>query len=236
MRVNPNDTKGVLSLAETLAGQFRTDEAVEMYWRAFDKAEGLDGKPAIVPRLTEQYLQKNQFDRLLTRLQRQEQETGGQPTQQQQGEQSICLAQAYASSGDVGSARAELERLLSNNTRDVALLQQLSKLAEDEGDIESAARFLKQQTELAPSDENTTRLASLYARAGEMEEAQALWSRLAGGHAESAKIYSAVDSLLGNDKAAAALDVTETLVRKNPRDWEALYRSGVALAALGGPR
>ena len=235
VRVNPNDTKVVLALAETLAGQFRTDEAIEMFWRAFDKADGLDGKLGVIPRLTEQYLQKNQFDRLLSRLQRQEQETGGQLTQQQQREQSICLAQAYASSGDIGSARAELERLLSANNRDVQLLQQLSKLAEDEGDIESAARYLKQQNELAPSDENATRLANLYARAGETDEAQALWSRLAGGHADPAKVFTAVDSLLGNDKPRAALDVTETMIRNNPRDWEALYRNGVALQALGQP-
>ena len=63
------------------------------------------------------------------------------------------MAQAYATSGDLGSARAELERLLAANTRDTQLLQQLSKLAEEEGDLESAARYQKQLNELAPSDE-----------------------------------------------------------------------------------
>ena len=36
----------------------------------------------------------------------------------------ICTAQAYATSGDLGSARSELERLLAANTRDTQLLQQ----------------------------------------------------------------------------------------------------------------
>ncbi len=48
VRVNPNDTKITLTLAETLAGQYRTDEAIEMYWRAFDKADDLDAKLGIV--------------------------------------------------------------------------------------------------------------------------------------------------------------------------------------------
>ena len=39
VRGNPNDTKIVLTLAETLAGQYQTEEAIEMYWRAFDRAE-----------------------------------------------------------------------------------------------------------------------------------------------------------------------------------------------------
>ena len=106
VRVNPNDTKAVLTLAETLAGQFRTDEAVEMFWRAFEKADGLDARLGVIPRLTELYLQKNQFDQLLSRLQRPGQESGGRFTPQQQREQSICLAQAYTSSGDIGSARS----------------------------------------------------------------------------------------------------------------------------------
>ena len=36
-----------------------------MYWRAFDKAEDLDAKLGVVSRLTELYLQRNQLDRLL---------------------------------------------------------------------------------------------------------------------------------------------------------------------------
>ena len=72
VRVNPSDTKITLTLAETLAGQYRTDEAIEMYWRAFDKAENLDGKLGTVSRLTELYLQRNQLDRLLTRFQHQD--------------------------------------------------------------------------------------------------------------------------------------------------------------------
>ncbi len=72
VRLDPNDTKIALTLASTLAEQYRTDEAIEMYWRAFDKSEDLDGKIGVVSRLTELYLQRNQLDRLFTRLQHQE--------------------------------------------------------------------------------------------------------------------------------------------------------------------
>jgi tetratricopeptide (TPR) repeat protein len=235
VRVNPNDTKITLTLAETLAGQYRTEEAIEMYWRAFEKAEDLDAKLGAVSRLTELYLQRNQLDRLLVRLQHQERDArpgAGQPPQR---DVSICTAQAYAASGDLGSARLELERLLASNTPDTQLLQQLSKLAEEEGDLESAARYQKQLLELAPNDDGSSRLAQLYSRYGELEEAQAVWSKMASGKSEAYRIFGAIDSLLGNRKPQPVLEITESMIRKEPTDWEALYRQGVALLELNKP-
>ena len=46
MRVNPNEPQLILALAAALAGQFRTDEAIELYWQAFDKSPALDDKLA----------------------------------------------------------------------------------------------------------------------------------------------------------------------------------------------
>ncbi len=204
VRVNANDTKIMLTLAENLAGMYRTEEAIEMYWRAFDKAEDLDAKLGVVGRMTELYLQRNQFDRLLTRLQHQDRDARPNATQSQQRDVALCTAQAYASSGDLGSARAQIEPLLATNARDTQLLLQISKLAEEEGDLESAARYQKQLNDLAATDEGATRLAQLYARYGELEEAQAVWSKMAADKGESAhRILQAIDSLLGHKKAAA---------------------------------
>ena len=89
----------------------------------------------------------------------------------------MCLAQAYASSGDMGAARSELERLLAADGRDTQILQQLSKLTEEEGDVDNAARYQKQLVDLAPSDEGVSRLGQLYARSGNLDEAQGVWSK-----------------------------------------------------------
>ena len=237
MRVNPNDTKTVLSLAETLAGQFQTEEAIEQYWRAFDRAAELDQRLDVVRRLTELYLQRNQFDRLLTRLQHSAREerpaVGASPARER--DVAMCMAQALATSGDLGGARAELERLLAANNRDPHLLNQLSKLAEEEGDLESAGHYQQKLIEMAPSDDGSTRLAQLYSRAGEMDLAQAVWSKMAAGKSGTYRVYQAIDSLLTNQKAQPVDEITESMVRKDPRDWEALYRCGVALAALQKP-
>src|SRR5262249_55464763 len=132
VRINPNDEKGLLSLGDALAREFRTEEAIELYWRGFDRAAGLESKTGLVAKLTDLYLQRNQFDALAARL---------EPAQGDAKEPrpiAICLAQAYQASGDFGPARAELERLLADSPRDTALLTQLSSLAETDGDLTAA--------------------------------------------------------------------------------------------------
>ncbi len=236
VRLDPNDTKIALALAGTLAEQYRTDEAIEMYWRAFDKSEDLDGKIGTVSKLTELYLQRNQLDRLFTRLQHQEREAASPgAVQTKSRDVAICMAQAYASSGDLGSARAELERLLATDTRDTRLLQQLSKLAEEEGDLETAARYQKQQNELAPSDDGASRLAQLYARSGELEEAEGVWSKMASGKSDRHRIFSAMDSLLSQKKAGPVTEIADALVRKDSHDWESIYRLAISLVEAGKP-
>ncbi len=228
----------MLTLAETLAGQFRTDEAIELYWRAFDKATELDAKLATVTHLTELYLQGNQLDRLLNRLEHEGRERDGRPeggvaaTVDRRRDQAMCIAQALASSGDLGGAKAELERLLAVSNRDTALLKQLSKLAEEEGDFEASARYQNQLVELTNNDDETARLATLYSRAGEIDEAQAIWSKLAEDKIGSVRAYRAIDDLLFSRKYQTVAEITESMIRKDPGDWEALYRSGIALAAL----
>jgi tetratricopeptide (TPR) repeat protein len=227
VRANPSDSKGLLTLADALAQQFRTDEAIELSWRAFERAKELDEKLGIVARLTDLSLQQNQFDKLLARLER----LGQEPAQQR--ESVFCLAQAYSSSGDFGTARQTLERLLTPETRDPKLFEQLSRLSESEGDIAGAAKYLRQACDLAPDDRAWDRLAQLYLRSGDAAEAEAIWSRTADSdRTQPARALQAIDSLLSHSQRETVLAITERLLRNDPKNWEALYREGVALAGL----
>ena len=133
-------------------------------------------------------------------------------------------------------APRRLEKLLATDTRDTRLLQQLAKLTEEEGDLETAARYQKMTEELAPSDEGQARLANLLAKSGDLEEAQAVWSRAAAGKSQSFRVFHAMDNLLLNGKPLPVLELTEASCTHDPKDWEALYRQGLALEALGRPK
>ncbi|MEO6810538.1 MAG: tetratricopeptide repeat protein, partial [Isosphaeraceae bacterium] len=230
VRVNGSDVKAVTALADALAKEFRTEEAIELFWRAFDKADDLDGKLAAVARLAELYLQRNQFDRLVARLERERRDAGNTPR-----EATICLAKAYQASGDLASARQELERLLTSQTRDTQLLEELANLAETEGDLATAARYQKQRVAISPSEESSAKLAELYGRTGEMTEAEAIWTRLTAENHDPHRALQVIDQWLAHDEPDKALPLTETLLRARPDDWDALYREGVALAKLQRP-
>ncbi len=225
LRANPSDPKVLLTLARTLADRFRTDEAIELYWRAFEKATELEPKLDMVSRLTELYLQTNHFDRLLERLERLRREA------RKSRELSICVAQAYHAAGDYGTAGQELVRLLSQNPSDTQLLQQLSTLMEAEGDLDEAAKYQQQLVRLAPGKETETRLALLLTRNGQTEEASAIWQRLTEREEDPEKVLSAIGSLISSGKLETALAVTDRALRERPDDWEMLYREVQALAA-----
>lgn len=226
VRLNPADPKLLLSLASALSRQFRTDEAIELYWRAFEKAQDLDGKLSVVSRLTDLYLQRSQFDRLVARLERAGREAD------RQRETAISLSVAYQEAGDFGTARQVLERQAASNPRDTGVLGQLSALAEHEGDFGAAAHFQEQVNEVTPSDEGTERLAQLLMRDGEIEAAEAAWERLAATDQSSFRRQQALDSLMGGGKYETVVRITGGMLRKHPDDWEALYREGAALAGL----
>ncbi len=223
VRANPNDENILLALASALAREFRSDEAIELYWQAFEKASELDDKLTVIGKLTELYLQTNHFDRLLERLERNRQEAD------ERREMTICLAQAHQSAGDFGMARQELERLLSENSRDTQLLQQLSKLAEAESDLTSAITYQEQVAKAAPGPEAEYRLATLLSRAARSQEAAEIIVRLTAREEDYQKYLRNVDSLLTAREFQTALNVIEPKLRENPKDWELLYREGVAL-------
>ncbi|MGH7192877.1 MAG: tetratricopeptide repeat protein, partial [Candidatus Saccharimonadales bacterium] len=225
LRANASDPQVLLTLAKALAERFRTDEAIALYWRAFEKAAELEAKLDVVSRLAELYLQTNQFDRLLERLERLRREA------MESRELSICVAQAYHAAGDYGTAGQELARLLSQNPSDTQLLQQLSTLLEAEGDLGEAAKYQQQLVHLAPSREAETRLAMLLVRAGQSDEASAIWQRLTEKEEDPDKVFKAIDSLIASGKTDIALAITERMLREQPNNWEALYREVVALAA-----
>jgi tetratricopeptide (TPR) repeat protein len=222
VRVNPTDLKALLTLASALGEQFRTDEAIELYWRGFDVAEDLEGRTTIVASLTELYLRTNHLDRLIAKLTRIGEE------RKNEREAALWLAAAHQAAGDVGTARETLAVLLTEDSKDTQLLTQLVRLAETEFDIDQAVAYQRRINELAPSREGQHQLATLLLRSGATDDAEALWLELAATNKEPHKVYDAIDELIKNERYSAALKLAERLLRDNPQDWEALFRAGLA--------
>ena len=224
VRINPTEPSLTMALGKALAGEFRTDEAIEVYWRAFEKSEELDDKTSLVQKLTALYEQQNQFDKLLERLERDRRE------ESKRREMTICIAQAHNSANDYGTARRELESLLTDNTKDTNLLNQLSKLCESGSDLAAAVEYQTQLTKIAPGHETEFRLAKLLFSNGQREAASEIFVKLTAREENPVRLLKSVDSLLQRSNFESVVKITEPLLSESRDDWELLYREGVAFA------
>ncbi len=229
VRINSSEPHLIMALGAALAEQFRADEAIEVYWRAFEKTDDLDDRTSLTMKLTDLYLQRNQFEKLLERLERLRQE------EDHRREMTICLAQAHQTSGDYGTARQELESLLSEDTRDTNLLQQLSKLCEDGSDTDAAIDYQRQLVAIAPGHESEYRLAQLLQSSGEWDEAGRILQKLMQREEDPVRRLRNIDSLLSQGAHESVLALTEPLLNERRDDWELLYREGVAWESLDKP-
>jgi tetratricopeptide (TPR) repeat protein len=226
VRANPSDPQGLIILANALAERVRQGEAIELLWRAFEKTNELDAKLGVVERITTLYLENNQFDRLLERLERERREAD------KAREITLCIAQAYTTAGDLGTARQKLENLLTENTRDTHLLTQLGLLSEQEGDVPAAIKYQRQLLGSAPNNyDGQHRLAQLLTRSGESDEAADIWVKLAANETEPHRNLASIDSLFTAGKHDTGLAILNRLLARKPGSWELLYREGAALEA-----
>ncbi|QEL19722.1 DUF1583 domain-containing protein [Limnoglobus roseus] len=228
VRANPADPQGLVTLANALVERVRSGEAIELLWRAFDKTNELEGKLSIVDRLAQLYLEQNQFDKLMERLERERRE------QEKNRELTMCIAQAYQTAGDLGSSRVQLERLLTENTRDTNLLAQLSQLSEQEGDVQGALKYQRQLATAAPQNfDAQVRLAQLLLKAGEGDEAADVWVKSIAEMNEPHRNLQAIDTLVTSKKQDSALAILSRMLVQKPGNWELLYREGAILAERG---
>ncbi|MCA9054704.1 MAG: tetratricopeptide repeat protein, partial [Planctomycetaceae bacterium] len=183
-------------------------------------------KTTLTEKLTALYLQLNQFDKLIERFERDRRE------EDQRRDMTICLAQAHHSAGDYGTARAELESLLSQETRDTNLLQQLSKLCEGGSDLDGAIEYQRQLAAIAPGHETEFRLAGLLQRSGYTDEATQIFVKLTRREEDPVRLVASIDSLLKQGSYESVLSIVEPMLSEQRDDWELMYRQGVAWASL----
>ncbi len=226
MRINPNEPHLMSALAAALADQMRAEESIEVYWRAFEKLEEVEDRTSLMQRIAPLYQQINQTDKLFERLER------GRQEEENRRQFTICIAQAWQTLGDLSAARKELESLLSENTRDTNLLNQLSKLCDNDGDLESAINYQRQLVGIAPGDETESPLAGMLVRNSMYDEAKEIYSRLIQREEDLVRQLRSIDSLIANGNYDTAIQVIEPLLEQRRDDWELLYRQGVCWGKL----
>lgn len=218
VRANPGDQDALTSLAEVLAKDFRTEEAIELYWRAFGKTDDLNARIGIVRNLAGLYLRTDQFDRLTVRLR--------SLAAQSEDRRDIlqCLSNAYQAAGNSVAARDTVTELLQDNPRDRALLKEAVALSKQIRDLAKAIRYQRQLVEATSSAEDTSKLASLLLAAGDTTSAEHLWSNVAVNAMSVEQALSSVDQLLEKQLLAPAASLCEQLLTRDANNRQAMLR------------
>lgn len=221
VRSSAADGTLILTLARRLANQNEIEEATSLCWTAFEKSSSLDDKSSAVMMLAEFSLRFNRFDELVEKL-----EQHGRVSGQEQ-DAAQCLATAYRVAGDLKSARQALETFLVADSRDSQLLLQLSRLAEEDGDLEAAADYQRRANSVTASKEGETRLANLLVRLGDLSEADALWTRIGNDTTAPADVIEAIDQLIALESVDSAREICDRVLMQDPGHWEVLIRRGI---------
>ena len=185
-------------------------------------------------KLTELYLQRNQFDRLLTRLQHQERDdrpaaVGGAAAAARRGHlhgpgstrpRATWAAPAPSSSGCWPPTPAT--PTCSSSSPSWPRKRETWRAPPG---IRSSSTTWPRATRACRGWRN-----SMPAPASSRKPRRSgrRWPRARASRSASTRRWTSCSS---NQKPQPVLEITESMLRKDPRDWEALYRSGVALAA-----
>ena len=220
LRNHPNDTDAINSLAKYLSNELQTDEAIELYWRAFELAKDTDAKTAPINALTELYLRANRFETLIKRL-----ETIGREANKTR-DSTLWTASAYQAAGDLGMAKSILERLIRQESRDTKLLEQIVALSKAEYDLESAAEYQRRLNVISPSPQGEYALAGMLADLGQIDEAESVWIKLSARDGKSTSVTGAVNNLISKDQFDSAYKIVEKALAQSPDQWE-LYAPGM---------
>ncbi|MDX1928786.1 MAG: tetratricopeptide repeat protein, partial [Pirellulaceae bacterium] len=224
LRLNPRSEDAQQLLATQLADDFKTEQAIELYWKMLDTANDIEKRREVVKKLADLYLRTNRLDQLISRIELRGRESGDRRT-------AIDLtAAAYQQAGDLGLAREALEGLLRDSGRDTLLLERLVGLAEQAGEIEKAIELQRQLLRLAPSRTAESRLASLLIDIGATEEAQSMWLSMVEKNTDAQQVAASIDRLFAAGESKVAIELSRKVIEDRPEDWETRFKLAVLLA------
>jgi len=223
LRRTPDNRRMLTRLAEVLLDRDRTAEGLELLWTALDRAGSLEEQRVIVRQLTVATLKTGSPNSLYIRLQREFRKPG------RHREMMFLLAEAHEAAGDLATAQSRLESLLTADTTDPALLNQLRGLAERQGHFTQAVRYQHRLWELTRSRQDRLRLQRLVI---EMDAPDVAMDLLADTFTDelSADVLQLIDALLQRSRVEEARSRLGRLMTKHPDNWEVVYRDAVSRA------
>ncbi|MEM9588160.1 MAG: tetratricopeptide repeat protein, partial [Planctomycetota bacterium] len=211
-QVAPRDSGAKNALASVLAQQFRTYEAIELYWETLVASDDLDDQRSVVSRLVPLYERRGNFAQLLSRLTRRGREDSDMRTA------TLLISEAQRQVNDFGSAADVLQPLLAEDPRDPELLEQMVGLFDAMGEFERAIEYQRRLASQADTPENRQKLLLLMVDTGEIDHAELAIKRLQSV-TDPLVMAQMIDRLYGRGNNEAAIRTCRAILERNDKLW-----------------
>lgn len=218
--VAPRDAQPRRTLAASLADQFRTDEAIDVYWEAFGLLDDLEKQISLVRQLAPLYQRQSDLESLRQRIEAAvKPAVRGRKSTLDARAAGLLIANAYESVDYYGQASAELEILLAQSPRDVSLVETMVGWADRADDLDAASSYAKRLVRLADTPEHRTRLTLLELEAGLIDIDEALQRRISLVN-DPARIGILIRSALSRGDAETAKKICRSVLQRQPELWD----------------
>lgn len=197
-------------LANQFGRDFRTDEAIETYWKQWDLLEDEHAKLDTIAALSPLYDRRQQLPQLLEQLRvRFAEEVRANANLASQ------LATALEVAGDPGNALQTLLPEQIERPHDIPLLRWMVQLAERSGNLEQELSLTQALLESDPSPQTERQWTDLQVRAGRFPEILARASQLAGSQ-DDFQLQRLLRRLIENRHPETAAKVCQRALEVNP--------------------
>lgn len=213
MTVAPRDNSSRRMLASHFADRYRTDEAIELYWQAFQYEPKTDDQITVIRALAPLYDRKADLETLLGRIEEINRKAGSVRTTK------LMVAAAHEAVQDFGAARDAIEQLLAVQPRDVTLLETMVQLSDAADESELAADYQRKINELADTPENRFKLLQFQLEAGSIDVAQVLSQRLAFP-TDPSRLSSMVRLAIRRGDLKTAREICREVLRNDDSLWD----------------
>ncbi|MEM9826625.1 MAG: tetratricopeptide repeat protein, partial [Planctomycetota bacterium] len=213
MHVAPRDTSARRMLASKLAERYATEEAIELYWQAFEMAGDLDAKQDLLVQLAPLYQRRLGVNDLLARIQAR---TRRDASDRETG---LLLATVHETVNDPGAAAAIIERLLSQKPRDVHLLELMSRLSVNLFEVDRAVEYQERVVQLSDTPEHRDRLLELRLRAGHTDAREAVRQRQ-NERLTVGEVRGLIQRCITRQDAKATMEACQLALDKDPDLWD----------------
>ncbi len=220
-RAAPEDNAARMALAAVLQNRQLNDEAFDVLWDLFLKADDDSDRDNAIRQLSQLALQMGRFIDVIQRL-------NGR-LEQNENDRAILLglAEAHVTAEDLINARAILERLSQREDRNVLVLRRLAEICERIGDHEASAMYRRTIFRLEPVKSNEESLILALQRAGMFEEAEGMILTHVGPDTPAAEILQMIDNSMGEGSRGVARRLCGILIDRNQSAEFALLRLGI---------